>query len=263
MRKTIFITGATDGIGLLTAQKLIAGGHQVLLHGRHPDKLNRISASLDGAPTYCADLSVIDEVTSLSSAILAEYQQLDVLINNAGVLKTTDTKTKTGRDVRFEVNTLSPYILTQNLLNIIPKSGRIINLSSAAQAPVDIEAMMEYKAMEDMAAYAQSKLAMTIWSAQLAATMPNGPICVSVNPGSLLASKMVKEGFGIEGKDLNIGADILVRAALSADFSNASGMHFDNDRGEFAAPHQAANDGQHVEAVMATISDITQKFINE
>ena len=84
-----------------------------------------------------------------------------------------------------------------------------------------------------------------------------------MNPGSLLASKMVKEGFGIEGKDLNIGADILVRAALSADFSKASGMHFDNDRGEFAAPHQAANDGQHVEAVMATISDIAQKFINE
>ena len=261
IRKTILITGATDGIGLLTAQKLIASGHQVLLHGRHPDRLARISASLEGATTYCADLSVLGEVKVLSQAILADLQQLDVLINNAGVLKTTDTKTQTGRDVRFEVNTLAPYILTQTLLKIIPENGRIINLSSAAQKPVDIEAMMEYKVMDDMAAYAQSKLAITIWSAQLAATMPNGPLCVSVNPGSLLASKMVKEGFGIEGKDLHIGADILVKAALSDDFSNVSGMHFDNDSGEFAAPHQAANDAQHVDAVMAAISDITQKFI--
>ena len=65
--------------------------------------------------------------------------------------------------------------------------------------------------MGDMEAYAQSKLAITAWSRYLANELTNGPSVISVNPGSLLATKMVKEGFGIEGKDLNIGADILVR----------------------------------------------------
>ena len=132
MRKTIFITGATDGIGLLTAQKLIAEGHQVLLHGRHPDKLNRISASLDGAPAYCAALSVIDEVTSLSSALFAEYQQLDVLINNDGVLKTTYTQTKHDRDGRFAINTFSPNTLTPQLTHLIPTRARLDTFSTAA-----------------------------------------------------------------------------------------------------------------------------------
>ena len=76
-----------------------------------------------------------------------------------------------------------------------------------------------------MGAYAQSKLALTIWSREMVKELPDGPIVVAVNPGSLLASKMVKEGFGIAGNDLQIGADILCQAALDDSFADASGKY--------------------------------------
>ncbi len=260
MSKTILITGATDGIGFLTAQKLAAAGHEVLLHGRSEAKLSKAAKQIDEAsPTYSADLSVMDDVEALSSAIPSKHDRLDVLINNAGILKAPITKTEAERDIRFDVNAIAPYILTQRLLPIIPKDGRIVNLSSAAQAPVDVAAMTSFRPMGDMDAYSQSKLAITIWSAEMAKELPDGPVVVAVNPGSLLASKMVKEGFGIAGNDLSIGAEILVRAALSSDFANASGKYFDNDSGSFSPPHVAASNSAHVSAVMQALSEISDR----
>ena len=261
MHKTILITGATDGIGLLTAQKLADDGHQVLLHGRSEAKLKRAAELVGGAPTFLADLSRMGEAAGLADAVRARHDSIDVLINNAGILKTADVKTEAGRDIRFDVNTLAPYILTRRLLPIIHKDGRVVNLSSAAQAPVDPVAMGTFRPMGDMDAYAQSKLAITIWSAELARELPDGPVFVAVNPGSLLASKMVKEGFGIDGNDLNIGADILIRAALSPEFAEATGSYFDNDSGAFAEPDQAAASPAHVNAVMDMIGKLTRPYI--
>lgn len=87
MTKTILITGATDGIGLLTAKTLAADGHTVLLHGRSDEKLEAAAQEVGGSPeTYRADLSDLDEVASLAQEIRARHERLDVLINNAGVL---------------------------------------------------------------------------------------------------------------------------------------------------------------------------------
>ncbi len=258
MTKTILITGATDGIGLLTARKLADDGHTVLLHGRSEAKLASAAAEVGGTPeTYRADLGIMSEVSGLAEEILSKHDRLDVLINNAGILKTPTAKTEAGRDIRFDVNTIAPYILTRRLLPIIPKDGRVVNLSSAAQAPVDVAAMTAFRPMGDMDAYAQSKLAITIWSAEMAKEFPDGPVFVAVNPGSLLASKMVKEGFGIAGSDLNIGADILIAAALDPEFAVASGQYYDNDNGRFAAPHAAAADPNHVAAVMQSLVEAT------
>ncbi len=257
MTKTILITGATDGIGLLTAQKLAADGHRVLMHGRSESKLARAADLVGGTTeTYLADLSKMGEVVALAKEISSKHDNLDVLINNAGILKSSDARTEAGRDIRFDVNTIAPYLLTRELLSIMPATGRVVNLSSAAQARVDVTAMAGFRPMGDMDAYAQSKLAITIWSAEMAKELPEGPVVVSVNPGSLLASKMVKEGFGVGGNDLNIGADVLVRAALADDFANASGQYFDNDAGQFAPPNAAASDHAHVDAVMAAIREI-------
>ncbi|WP_371706935.1 hypothetical protein [Oceanicola sp. D3] len=155
------------------------------------------------------------------------------------------------------VNTLAPYVLTQALLPILPAEGRVVNLSSAAQAPVDVAALRGEVALDHMGAYAQSKLAITIWTQEMARQHPGGPVFVAVNPGSLLASKMVKEGFGVAGNDLRIGANILRRAALSGAFAEASGQYFDNDSGRFASPHAAAQEAQHTAAVMQAIDDLT------
>lgn len=115
----------------------------------------------------------------------------------------------------------------------------MVNLSSAAQSPVDLDALEGRSGIEDQfKAYAQSKLALTMWTYQMAKTyLYNGPGFIAVNPGSLLATKMVREGFGMAGHDIRIGADIIVRAALSDEFAEASGLYFDNDKGRFASPH--------------------------
>lgn len=256
MTKTILITGATDGIGLLTAKTLAAMGHIILLHGRSAAKLENAAKDVGGtSQTYSADLSRMADVRALAASIRKDHDSLDVIINNAGVLKLPSTVTDDGYDARFVVNTFAPYVLTQDLLPILAQDGRIVNLSSAAQARVDLEALHGRKRVDDMTAYSQSKLAITIWTREMAKTLPQGQIAVAVNPGSLLASKMVKEGFGVVGNDLQIGADILCEAALGASFADVSGKYFDNDSGAFADPHAAALDAGHSAEVMQGIEE--------
>jgi len=260
MQKLILITGSTDGIGLETARKLSAEGHKILLHGRNRSKLDAAKQMLGGdADGYVADLSNMADVEELATSVAAKRKKIDVLINNAGVFKTPDPITADGLDVRFVVNTFAPYALTQRLLPLMDATGRIINLSSAAQAPVNLEALAGQARLSDMEAYAQSKLAITIWSRELAKKLPDGPIVVAVNPGSMLASKMVKESFGVAGNDLGIGADILCRAALSDEFATATGKYFDNDSGRFAEPHPDALDSQKSQKVMDVIEAILSR----
>ncbi|PLX95128.1 MAG: oxidoreductase [Desulfuromonas sp.] len=268
MQKTILITGATDGIGLLTAKKLAEQGHTLLLHGRNPAKLDAAEQSVAAAATggqiegYIADLSRLSEVEALAYVVTEKHERIDVLINNAGIFKTSDPLTADGQDVRFVVNTLAPYLLTKLLLPLLGSAGRVINLSSAAQAPVNPDALAgRVRLSDDMAAYAQSKLAMTIWSRVMGLERKeNGPMIVAVNPGSLLASKMVKEGFGIAGNDLSIGADILCRAALSDEFADASGQYFDNDARQLSSPHRdALNEGKCAEVVRTIEAVLAEK----
>ena len=261
MSKTILITGSTDGIGLETAKMLLADGHRVLLHGRSAAKLEAAAKNLGGnVETYLADLSSFADVAKLAEDVAANHDSLDVLINNAGVFKVPQAKTADGLDVRFVVNTLAPYALTRALLPLLGQEGRVINLSSAAQAPVNVVAMQNGQSMDDMEAYAQSKLAITMWSRELARELAPGPMILAVNPGSLLASKMVKEGFGIQGNDIRIGADLLRRAAVDAEFASASGKYFDNDAGGFGQPHPDALNGAKSAAVVKAIEATLARF---
>lgn len=229
MTKTILITGSTDGIGLATAKQLAAQGHSILLHGRSADKLERAKSDVQDVKgsaiveTYLADLSNLKEVEQLADAVKAKHETLDVLINNAGIFRVANPVTDDGQDVRFVVNTLAPYLLTHRLLPLLGNEGRVVNLSSAAQAPVNIAALKgEVNVGGDFSAYAQSKLALTMWTEQMAEELgANGPVLVAINPGSMLGSKMVTEGFGVAGGDIGIGADILSRAALSDEFADA------------------------------------------
>jgi len=269
MKRTILLTGATDGIGLETAKMLVSQGHHVLLHGRSPAKLKATQETLLALPgggiteSYVADLSRMADVEALAAAVAENHTSLDVLVNNAGVFKTPSPMTDDGLDVRFAVNTIAPYLLTQRLLPLLGTSGRVVNLSSAAQSPVDPEALAGRVRLADMEAYAQSKLALTMWSCGLGLSLEDrGPAVVAVNPGSLLGTKMVKEGFGTAGKDIRIGADILTRAALSDEFAAASGRYFDNDSGRFASPHPDALDPRKnlkiVRVVETLLADITR-----
>ena len=266
MTKVILVTGSTDGIGLETAKMLVQDGHRVLMHGRSQAKLdsarNAVSALKSGArvESYVADLSRLADVEALAKAVNETHANLDVLINNAGIFKTPNPRTQDGLDVRFEVNTLAPYLLTKRLLPLMGTQGRVVNVSSAAQAPVDLDALAGQGKLADMNAYAQSKLAITAWSRVMAQSLGNGPAVIAVNPGSLLGSKMVREGFGVAGGDIRIGADILRRAALADEFASASGRYFDNDKGAFGSPHPDALDRRKGEEIVQTIETVLARL---
>ena len=262
-QKTILLTGATDGIGLEAARMLVTRGHEVLLHGRNPAKLadvkRELAALRDGVQgeSYVADLSSMADVEAFADAVTEKHGRLDVLINNAGVYKAADVVTPEGLDVRFAVNTIAPYLLTQRLLPLLGESGRVINLSSAAQSPVDALALAGEVSLSDNAAYAQSKLAITMWSRHLALELgDSGPVVISVNPGSLLGTKMVQEAYGMAGGDIRIGAEILCRASLEDEFAAASGQYFDNDSGRFASPHPAALDPRKSREIVNAIESV-------
>ncbi|MFK7963835.1 MAG: SDR family NAD(P)-dependent oxidoreductase [Burkholderiaceae bacterium] len=263
MTKVILLTGATDGIGFETAKKLAGEGHTLLLHGRSKEKLAKMKKELSEIAgvglleTFQADLSVIPEVETLASTVAEKHSTLDVLINNAGVFKTANPQTADGYDIRFIVNTVAPFLLTKRLLAIMPLAGRVVNLSSAAQAPVSFDALNGKQSLSDSDAYAQSKLGITMWSFHLSQTLcSEGPATIAVNPASFLASKMVKEAYGSDGNDLGIGADILARAALSSEFENASGRYYDNDRRQFGQPHPDALDRSKNERLVRAIEDL-------
>ena len=257
MKKKILITGATDGLGYLAAKELIRLGHEVIIHGRSREKLEQTMNELQPANFLHCDLSDLDAVHRMAEALPSD---LDVLINNAGILRSADPITATGMDIRFVVNTLAPLQLTLAAMANMNSESKIINLSSAAQAPVNFDALAGTVHLEDeFQAYAQSKLALTQWTRHLA--HQSDVLMCSVNPASLLATKMVSEGFGLAGSDPNKGRDILIRATLSENFTQhlrvQPGAYFDNDLGDFGPAHENADNSelnhQVYEACMALI----------
>jgi NAD(P)-dependent dehydrogenase (short-subunit alcohol dehydrogenase family) len=275
MSKVILLTGATDGIGLETARRLAAEGHhKLLVHGRSASKLQKLQAELGPeVETYLCDLSNLRDISKFVDQIKAKHDTLDVLINNAGVFKVPERSRTTaeGLDVRFAVNTVAPYYLTKKLWDLLggASSSRVVNVSSAAKAPVDLSALKGKSEFgdNDYAAYSQSKLAVTLWTKHLADSSyltndnnnnNDGPMLVSVNPASMLGSKMVREGFGVPGKDLGIGADILVRAALSEEFADASGKYYDNDSHQFAIHHPDHLNAAKCQEVVSTMDEVLE-----
>ncbi|MGP5211632.1 SDR family NAD(P)-dependent oxidoreductase [Psychrobacter alimentarius] len=281
MYKTILITGSTDGIGKLAALKLAEAGHQVYLHGRDADKLASVIAEVQAVATgdavdhidgFVADFSDLTAVLKMAADINEKLPKLDVLINNAGIYTTSAATTKDDLDIRFVVNYLAPYELTNALLPLLKQSSkaRIINLSSAAQTPISYEAFAGQTTLDGKAAYAQSKLALTMWSMALADKVANDDISViAVNPGSLLNTKMVDEAYGHHWSSADKGANILTALAISDEFANDTGKYFDNDikdgdhgdaRGEFGQPHADALDKEAIAELEAQTQTVLQSI---
>ena len=262
MVKQILLTGATDGLGALAASMLAQLGHKLILLGRRKDALQEIADRLSqktDVTTYCSDLAHLEAVAETADKIISSHQRIDVIINNAGVLKAENTKTIDGLELRFVVNMIAPYLLTKKLLPLVPSGGRIVNLSSAAQRPLEPMQISRFDVMTDMDAYAQSKLGITAWTRRLAQDHQD-KVLVSVNPASLLGTKMVKQGFGIEGSDISVGADIICEAALSESFSAANGLYYDNDAKCFAPPHDGALDDDLALAYMREMDAIIARL---
>lgn len=267
MNKTILITGSTDGIGKLAAIKLAKEGHQVFIHGRNAQKLSKVISAIktesgnDRIKGFTADFSDLNAVKELAEQINNELPQLDILINNAGVFKSPSVHNDAGLDMRYVVNYFAPYVLTNALLPLLKKSteGRIINLSSAAQDPINYDTLKGAISQSDRTTYGQSKLALTMWSFHLASTLQNVTV-TAVNPGSLLNTNMVKEAFGQFWSSADKGANILYDLAISEEYKDITGQYFDNDKGDkkgtFGKAHADAYDSFEIKKLMKATSDI-------
>lgn len=261
--KTILITGSTDGIGKLTALKLAKEGHTVYVHGRSEDKLNSVINELKEASNnqnikgFVADFSDVNAVKQMAEQIKNEVSKLDILINNAGIYKTASNKTKDGLDIRMAVNYLATFILTENIISVLEKGSepRIVNLSSAAQSTVQKGVLTGDATVNASESYAQSKLALTMWSFNFAKQHPN-ITTIAVNPGSLLNTKMAKEAYGQHWSPAEKGVDILYDLAMSERHKNQTGTYFDNDRGSYNNAHPDAYDDEKIKLLLTLTESI-------
>jgi NAD(P)-dependent dehydrogenase (short-subunit alcohol dehydrogenase family) len=271
MNKTIIITGSTDGIGKLTALELAKEGHIIYVHGRSEAKVATVISEIKEASKnqnitgLVADFSDLAAVSKMAKQIKNEVPKIDILINNAGIFKSETSQNKNGLDIRMLVNYLAPYALTNAILPIIKQSEapRIINLSSAAQSPVSEAVLSGTKKQSEKSTYAQSKLALTMWSFYLAKQEPN-IIVIAVNPGSLLDTKMVAEAYGEHWSPAEKGANILVDLAVSETYKNDSGKYFDNDKGKikghFSHPHPDTYDQEKINNLITRTDSVIQRF---
>lgn len=263
MKKTILITGSTDGIGKLAAIKLAKEGHFIYVHGRNRKKLAATVSEIkaitqnENINGFVADFSAIDSVNQMADQINKDVPKIDILINNAGIFKSSESLNEDGLDIRFAVNYLAPYVLTDKLLPLLNKGTdpRIINLSSAAQSSVSHDALSGKENLTPSEAYAQSKLALTMWSFYLAEALQDISV-IAVNPGSLLNTKMATEAYGQYWSSADKGADILYDLAVSEDYKGITAKYFDNDKGSFGPAHPDAYSESQIDKLIHTTKNL-------
>ncbi|MEM1408602.1 MAG: SDR family NAD(P)-dependent oxidoreductase [Bacteroidota bacterium] len=265
MTKKIVITGSTDGIGKLAAFQFAKAGHHVCIHGRSTEKVDTVISEIKSefameASGVVGDLSSFGSLKKLAEDISSNLPVIDVLINNAGVFHSPKVQNEEGLDLRFMVNYLAPYYLTQELKPLLEKSEkpRVLNLSSAAQSPVSPEILSGERQGAVQETYAQSKLALTMWTFEFARLYPK-IVTIAVNPGSLLNTKMVQEAYGQYWSSADKGADILFDLAVNEVHENNSGKYFDNDRGVFAKAHSEAYSVSKTDALIS----MTEKILKQ
>ena len=257
----IVVTGATDGIGKVTARELGAAGTTVWIVGRNAEKtaavVKELTALKPGATFQglVADLARPQEVSRLGRELLDKLPHLDVLVNNAGAFFSTFEQTPEGYERTFALNHLNYFILTHHLLPALKNApkGRVVSVASDAHrmAKLDFDNLQGEHGYKGWTAYGRSKLCNILFTRELARRLAGGTVTAnSLHPG-FVASKfghnnggamnqLLKFSQKIFAIDENAGAKTSIYLASSAEAGKFSGQYF--SRCKPSIPTPAAQD---------------------
>jgi len=247
--KTCLITGGNSGIGKATALGLAGMGANVVVVSRNREKgdaaLTEIIAKSGNrnVELMLADMSSQGSVRSLVSDFKAGHERLHLLVNNAGVYLTRRNTTVDGLESTFATNHLGPFLLTSLLLDLLEASApsRIVNVSSDAHngAKIDFEDLQGQKKFSGWHAYGQSKLAMILFTHELAKKLDGKGVTVnSAHPGVVRTNFANNNGLVTFGFRLmrpffispKTAAKRILYVATSPDLEGVTGKYFNKMR---------------------------------
>ena len=243
--KVVLITGGTSGIGKAAATALAGMGATVVITGRNEERGKRALQEIreesgnDGAELILADLTVQDEVRRLTEELRERHNQLEVLVNNAGLVLSERTETPDGIEMQLAINHLAPFLLTNLLLDLLKESApsRIVTVSSDAHrwAKIDLDDLQSRKRYRGMQVYGKTKLANIMFTYELAERLEGTGVTANcMHPGG------VNTNFGNnQGGPMNLlfrlfkpfmrspeqGADTLIYLASSPEVEGMTGKY--------------------------------------
>jgi len=239
------ITGANSGIGRATALGLAEMGATIIMICRDKNRGENAQSEIieqtgnKSVDLFICDLSSQQSIRDFVSEFKQKYQNLHVLINNAGVVLRHRTLTVDGIETNLAVNHLAPFLLTNLLLDVIKESkpSRIINVSSAMHmnAQIDFEDLQSEKTYRGYRTYSRSKLALMYFTYELSKKLENTGVTVnSLHPG-LIRTNLGRDQFIVARwmqkhlfKSPKKGAETSIYLATSPEVENVTGKYFAN-----------------------------------
>jgi len=250
--KTVVITGASSGIGAEAARQFAARGATVAVVGRSPEKTAVVARQIGGR-AHLVDYGRLEDVRRLAADLLAAYDRIDILANNAGAIFTTRTTSTDGHEMTFQVNHLAPFLLTNLLLARLaaaPGGARVINTGSNVyrRARLDLDDLDGIRTSNQQA-YPASKLATILFTRELAVrTRGAGVIALAFHPG-VIATDLGRDSPVFRLMDSWLGrlvlsaprrgAEPLLHLASIADTQSVTGTYFNRLKPEDPANDQA------------------------
>ena len=268
----ILITGATSGIGLEAAVALARQGNRLVVVGRDQRKINaavdevKRRAGVAAAPdSWLCDFGSQAQIRRLASDVLAKYDRLDVLVNNAGLATRRREVTEDGIERNFAVNHLGPFLLTNLLLDLLVKSApaRVVNVASSEHycATMDLADLGFERGGWGMAkAYGRSKLGTVLFTRALAKRLDSKEVTVNaVHPGAVAtgiwdyAPGWMQPMIWLAKKVIMItpekAARSIIQLASGADVQGKTGLYFNQLQPK--EPSKLAHDDQLAEKLWA------------
>jgi retinol dehydrogenase 12 len=245
--KICLVTGATSGIGKETAVRLAMLGANVVLvartvaRGEMAGEEIRRRVPLGRVEAVTADLSSLAEVRRLAEEVLARYDRLDVLVNNAGVIMTRRQSTADGLETTFATNHLGPFLLTNLLRRLLERSApaRIVTVSSAAHKQVRTipwDDLPRGAPDGHRQAYPVSKLLNILFTAELARRVTGTGVTANCLHPGFVRSDLGRDVTGVLGALVRLilpfqpgparGAETSVYLASSPEVADVTGRYF-------------------------------------